>query len=45
MAETNIVIESQDCPRNQVAVNALDSLLTAAGFEAGDLQIALDAIK
>ena len=45
MAEPNSEIESQDNPRNQVAVNALDSLLTAAGFEAGDLQIALDAIK
>ncbi len=34
----------QDNPRNEVAVNALDSLLTAAGFDAGDLQIALEAI-
>ncbi len=36
--------QSQDNPRNEVAVNALDTLLTAAGFDAGDLQIALEAI-
>ena len=36
--------QSQDNPRNEVAVNALDTLLSAAGFDAGDLQIALEAI-
>tara|TARA_Y100001968_G_scaffold142182_1_gene129938 strand:- start:2055 stop:2480 length:426 start_codon:yes stop_codon:yes gene_type:complete len=36
--------ESQQKPIKD-AINALDSLLTAVGFDAGDLQIALEAIK
>ena len=40
----NLIAESQQKPRKD-AINALDSLLTAAGFDAGDLQIALEAIK
>ena len=36
--------ESQQKPRKD-AINVLDFLLTVAGFDAGDLQIALEAIK
>ena len=35
----------QKSSSNDVAMNALDSLLTAAGFDVDDLQIALEAIQ
>jgi len=37
--------QTQKNPRDAEAISALDTLLTAAGFDAGDLQIALEAIK
>ena len=47
MANQNKIKEShsQDNPIKSEAVNALDLLLQSAGFEAGDLQTALEAIK
>lgn len=45
MKKGNSEVQTQKKHRNDVAVNALDSLLQAAGFDAGDLQIALEAIQ
>ena len=45
MSESLDKTQTQKTHSNSDAVNALDSLLTSAGFDAGDLQIALEAIK
>ena len=45
MSESLDKAQTQKTHSNSDAVNALDSLLTTAGFDAGDLQIALEAIK
>lgn len=37
--------KSQEKHRTEVATSAINALLSAAGFDAGDLQIALEAIK
>ena len=37
--------KTQENHRSEQAISALDTLLTQAGFDAGDLQIALEAIK
>ena len=39
------IYKSQEKHRTEVATTALNALLSAAGFDAGDLQIALEAIK
>lgn len=41
----NNIHKSQEKHRTEVATTALNALLSAAGFDAGDLQIALEAIK
>jgi uncharacterized protein Smg (DUF494 family) len=41
----NDIYKSQKKHRTEVASDALNALLNAAGFDAGDLQIALEAIK
>jgi integrase len=41
----NDIHKSQEKHRTEVATDALNSLLSAAGFDAGDLQVALEAIK
>ena len=47
MSQTNQNLDSdnQHSYRTDAAKNVLESVLTASGFEAGDLQIALEAIK
>lgn len=42
---SNDIHKSQEKHRTEVATDALNALLSAAGFDAGDLQIALEAIK
>ena len=37
--------KSQESHQTEQAISALDTLLTHAGFDAGDLQVALEAIK
>ena len=37
--------QTQNVHKNEQAINALDSLLQAAGYDAGDLSIALEAIN
>jgi integrase len=44
-ASENDIYKSQERHRTGVATDALNALLSAAGFDAGDLQIALEAIK
>lgn len=41
----NDIHKSQEKHRTELATTALNALLSAAGFDAGDLQIALEAIK
>jgi len=45
MTDTNVESKIQNKHKSEVALNALEQLLTSAGFEAGDLQIALEAIN
>ena len=45
MSESLDKVQTQKSHINDASVNALDALLTSAGFDAGDLQIALEAIN